>query len=662
MLVFDAKKRLRSASAACGLLLLVGACAPDGPEASPSTHADSGVDLAALAQGMRDAGERSALLKLAQLQPDLTVSLGNDGRVSALRGEQLAGIVVAYSDSDAAVEQALRAFVSAHGALYGVAPGEALDLTLTAKNHAGRGMRYVFQQSHAGHEVEDGRITALFDELGQLRSLIGRVHSPALLATLAGAGDAARARDVVRAHMGNGRYARGALSSLELEAERILSVRQGAALWRVRAQAGTAHAIDAELWVDDDGDVIDTIDRVGYDTQDISITHYRHQRGEAHNTTTESSLMNVDVDRTGNTCTYSLQRTGSGRPRMWNAKNEGTTTTPTFAKTSKTATCSSAGPSTFTEVPGAADPNWVFNEQQAYYWAQLFKTRLDNWGREPNSFGHYEPLSSRQVGFEFVVNGDSSNENSWCGISVMHGCFRSGVAKSFFPGIDTTRNTVPTVYLFNSSGNSNSPQFEGTEFSPVYPIVMHEVGHYVSWTYGGWDGESGNMERSLNEGFSMVYPAVFAIDKWETPGYTDSQEVTTGSRVGPGSTQWTHHVRGTAAQVYSGMDCEAADPYLLAFPFVQAMWHLANNVDESGNAIWTSRDAAAHNTADLMMYGLSALTSNSTMNWHLVAEDLIDHLGDQIRAGVEEGMPQGRDVVAQVKSVFNTHGLRANCK
>ena len=80
------------------------------------------------------------------------------------------------------------------------------------------------------------------------------------------------------------------------------------------------------------------------------------------------------------------------------------------------------------------------------------------------------------------------------------------------------------------------------------------------------------------------------------------------------------------------------------------------------NAIWTSRDAAAHNTADLMMYGLSALTSNSTMNWHLVAEDLIDHLGDQIRAGVEEGMPQGRDVVAQVKSVFNTHGLRANCK
>jgi hypothetical protein len=633
------RKHVQLCAVAAGVLSLASACAPNDSSETDVTSGHQGLDAT-------------------------TVTVDERGQVDLLQGKAL-GQVRTSDGSAAAMLKAVQQFLAEHGSVYGLAKGEVVDTTLVTSNKVGRGQRIVLQQLHRGLPVEDGQLTAIFDEHGALRDVIGHVQPAAALDRLIRGGNERLSLDVARNFLARERGVAERALPFDLASDRILSVRHGSELWRVRVADEADHAEGAEVWVSAAGEVIDRIEHVGHDAREVDIRAFDHANGAAFDLTTQVEPMNVDVEKVGPLnlrCEYSLQRLGSGRARMWNAKNVANDDdTPLFTRRKVRQLCGLPAPAHFTTQPGTDDEDWVFNEQQTYFWAQSFKTMVDEWGREANAMGEYEPDAARKVNVEIVVNGDSSRETDWC-ISVQHGCFVNDVAKSRFSGIDTDLDRVPTVYLFNSAGNSGSPQFQGSEVSPTYAIVIHEVGHFVSWTYGNWSAANNRMRSSLNEGFSMVMPALYAADKWTAIDYADSAEVTTGSRIG--GVQWTHHVRGTAAQVYSAMDCDATNgvnSYQLAWPFVQAMWHLAHNVDEDGNAIFTSQQAAVHNAADMMMYALSALTANSTMNWKKLSNSILSHLEDQIDANVTEGMPSGRDPVAQVRDVFDEHGLLDDC-
>ena len=141
------------------------------------------------------------------------------------------------------------------------------------------------------------------------------------------------------------------------------------------------------------------------------------------------------------------------------------------------------------------------------------------------------------------------------------------------------------MFLFNSAGNSSSPQFFGPELSSSYSIVAHEVGHYISWQYGGWSGPAGTeLARSLNEGHSMVLAALLGKQHFSALEYDESEYVTTGSKTA--GEQWSHYVYGQTPLRYSAMDCVDDDAYYVAWPFVQAMWRLMNNQGPDGDPIW----------------------------------------------------------------------------
>ena len=95
------------------------------------------------------------------------------------------------------------------------------------------------------------------------------------------------------------------------------------------------------------------------------------------------------------------------------------------------------------------------------------------------------------------------------GMQVMHGYFRQNTPRSWFVGHPGSAAIVPAVFFFNSPGNSGSPQFFGPDHSSSYSIIAHEVGHFISWQYGGWQGPADTeLANSLNEGFSMVLPCL----------------------------------------------------------------------------------------------------------------------------------------------------------
>src|SRR6185295_9413454 len=132
---------------------------------------------------------------------------------------------------------------------------------------------------------------------------------------------------------------------------------------------------------------------------------------------------------------------------IWNASGDGSQ--PIFTRTV------SDQQNYFTKTPGSTSTK-VFNEQQTYFWAQTLKTHVDEWGREPNAYGHYPVDTSRAINVEIVVNGDANMEDDWSAdgsTGCMHGYFRSTAPRGWFSGHPSAASTVPAVFLFNSPGN-----------------------------------------------------------------------------------------------------------------------------------------------------------------------------------------------------------------
>ena len=274
----------------------------------------------------------------------------------------------------------------------------------------------------------------------------------------------------------------------------------------------------------------------------------------------------------------------------------------------------------FTKTPGATTAK-VFNEQQTYFWAQTLKTHVDEWGREPNAYGHYPVDAARAVNVEIVVNGDAGMEDDWSSDgtgSVMHGYFRSSAPRGWFSGHPSSAATVPAVFLFNSDGNSASPQFFGPEPSTVVldrrprgrPLHLLAVRRLER--RGGHQARQLAQRGPLDGAGRAAGQAALQRARIRRVGVRDD-------RLQDRRRQWSHYVSATPPLRYSAMDCVNDDAYYVAWPFVQAMWRLMNNLGPDGDPIWGDDEAAIANTADLFMYSLHAFTADSTMTWDKLA-------------------------------------------
>ena len=583
----------------------------------------------------------------------------------ALVYRKLGGAVLAAPRDAAAVQAFVNRFYRDHRAVFGGSAVPDGSLRVERVRSGERTVAEVRQQVD-GTPVDDARWTLVFDRDGYLTRVTGAPFDPARLTV-------ARSPKVDAAQAVAAALEHESLASEDVDASPRLAIqgRGNRLVWTVELAGRRSPALNPVLEVDaHTRAVLARHDGCEHGVAAIPVKHYSHPGGIKDSSgSMVTSNINVDyVESSGPSKTppnlpddvfpirtYSLQRLGSGRSRIWNAKPTGTSSTPVFQRTL------SNDEGYFVRSPGSTTNN-VFNEQQTYYWAQTLKTAVDLWGREPNEFGHYPVDASRAVNVEIVINGEASMEEVWGSGGVMHGRFRSGAPRSWFAGLGSSPSTAPAVFLFNSAGNSDSPQFFGPEYSSSYSIIAHEVGHFVSWQYGSWSGPAGtNLGSSFSEGHSMVIAALLGKQHFSALEYDESSYVTTGGTTS--GRQWTHVPDGTTPTYrHSSLDCDDdADPYLLAWPYVQAMWRLMNNRDTDGSPIWATSAGAIANTAELFMHSLYTYTSDSTMTWDKLCLALLAHLYDLIEDGREQDPLPDSDSYCAVYRVFSAHGLLDEC-
>jgi hypothetical protein len=611
----------------------------------------------------RRAGASDALARLRSASEALVYRVSGD-RVDLLVGRKLGGAALAPPRDAAAVQAFVNRFYRDHRAVFG---GSAFPDGSLRVEHVRSGERTVADvRQHVGDTpVEDARWTLVFDRDGYLTRVTGAPFDPVRLSV-------ARQPKIDAEQAVAAALEHESLASDDVEASPRLAIqgRGNRLVWTVELKGRRRPALNPVLEVDAHSRaVLARHDGCEHAVGAIPVKHYSHPGGIKDSSASMiTSNLNVDYVETSGPAktppnlpegiwpirTYSLQRLGSGRSRIWNAKPTGVDATPVFHRTL------SNDEGSFVRSPGTTTNN-VFNEQQTYYWAQTLKTAVDLWGREPNAFGHYPVDASRAVNVEIVVNGESCMEEVW-GSSVMHGFFLSGAPRSWFAGLGSSPSTAPAVFLFNSEGNSDSPQFFGPEYSGSYSIIAHEVGHFISWQYGSWSGPAGtNLGRSFSEGHSMVIAALLGKQHFGALEYDESSYVTTGGKTS--GRQWTHVADGaTPSYKHSSLDCDDdSDPYLLAWPYVQAMWRLMNNRDTDGSPIWATSAGAIANTAELFMHSLYTFTADSTMTWDKLCLALLAHLYDLIEDGREQDPLPASDSYCAVYRVFSAHGLLDEC-
>lgn len=623
------------------------------------------------------------LERLAAKTPDL-ISRIDGTRVKLLAGIGLGGVRLRDDDATDQPRIAVARFLRENRELYSLDERQARDLENSLVRRDWRGTdfrRLSLEQRHWELPVIDARFSALFDEEGRLLWLRGapfpEAHLPRDVVPKISQNEAEkRAMDAALAAVRKESMATKESTvqreyraeELQADAKLVVSGVRKALLWQVHVLHSRGLAVDRTVLLDArDGSVLEVHNNI-YGAEMVGVRYLRHANGEKDDSpgstnpltsTTDININPDDLEDYDDVCLVRLQRLGSGRARMWNARlTGGPTTDPMFGGTMTVGPCDNLSDiDLYEQEPEdgtGIDSTYRFNEQHTYLWAQRLKTQMDNWGRNTGGeYGHYPEDSDREVNVEIVVNGDGTQESDWCG-GVMHGCFSSRKPDDWFEGVADPR----AVFFFNSSDNSGSPQFVGEEFTGSYSIIGHEVGHFLSWSYGSWDGDSSNMSGSLNEGFSMAIPAMWGKVRWGTSlSYTESDNVTTGSKIS--GNQWSHHSGGTGSD-YSSFDCETTNRYQLAWPWVEAMWELANNQNAAtSQSIWSSSSAAVDNTADFMIAMMYYLGGDSDLNWDEVVVTMVTWQYLRIIFGLEKGVTSNS--FSRTIDVLDHHGLFDSC-
>lgn len=614
-------------------------------------------------------GAFEALQKLKKESVAVVYRIRGDS-IDYLAGIQIGGFKINPRSSRRAMLQVIRKFYRSYFRLFVSSKVKYRDLKIEKVKSGGRTVVKI-QQYVNGIRLLDKRWTIVFDKKGYLSRVSARPVDPSTITV--SLKPKIKEKSALKKIMEADELIfpeRKTRKEDKFDIELCLLGKENQLIWSVdyrnsgKINVFRRYIIDAHR-----GQVTRIQDMCSHGLKSIPVRHYSHPNGVKDSSASiKNSNINVDTLElkigSATADVFTMQRLGSGRARVWNAKPAGTDTTPLFSRSI------SFLDDYFTKDPGTTDDN-VFNEQQTYYWAQVLKTKVDEWGREKNDYGHYPVDADRALNVEIVVNGDSAMEVYWDSNAMtdpvsnpsgvcMHGYCNTRAEKSWFLDHPGAGDTVPAVFLFNSAGNSASPQLVGPEYSGSYSIIAHEVGHFISWQYGGWRGPVGtNFGSSLNEGHSMVMAALMGKQRWPSMDYTDSDYVTTGSPTS--GFQWSYHPIGSATLKYTSMDAQNPNTYYTAWPFVQAMWQLMNNKDMNGSKIWKTDDAAISNTADLFMYSLYTYTEDSTMTWDKLVFDLLIYMHERIVHGLEKKPLKGFDSWCAAYNVFKDFDLLSKC-
>jgi hypothetical protein len=609
--------------------------------------------------------------------------------VRSLHGFPLGSVGLASPLDPAAAYPAALLFLETYADLFRLTDEQRSGLTADfaeAETRVGDHVRIRLEQYHQGVRIHDGGFALRFLENGRLHSMWGSPYSalelpadvtPQISESLANA----TAIGEVAAILSGSPYATGLTAAAELVVEGATAGLQ----WSIHVRHPNALGVDYAVRIDAlTGNVLAVVNDVdeGSVVQPIEIRSFRHKAGEKDDRTfptlAQNPLLSTPAININTTpiqvfpglflCQVRLQRLGAGRARMWNGNlNTGTDEDPVFGYSSTWTLCPAVpAVSYFEQRPRQTFPfltfdnNDQFNEQQVYVWAQRLKTQVDNWGRRQGQGIQYYPVvDGRDENFEIVVNLPASAEPVHCG-SVMHGCVRNNCGSACGSWFQGQTSSPHIVFFFNNTSNSSSPQFVGTELSSTYSIVAHEVGHTISWQYGRPTSDGINARRSRSEGWSMAFPAVWGKSRWTSSlAYDESINVTTGGKAGTGH-QWEHHTSSTLER-YDQMDCEDANPYRLAWPWMQAMWEMANNRNEdTGFSIWTGSQNAVDNTGDFLMNSIYNLGDSNDATWQDVAANMYIYQFYRIWLGKEKG--GSYPSWTQVVQILEHHGLLDECQ
>ena len=605
-------------------------------------------------------------------------------RIRSLHGLPLGNVALTDPLDPAGAHTAALQFLEANADLFRLTTAQRNGLATAfpaVGTRVGDGVRIRLDQYHSGLLVEDGGVALRFLPNGQLHSMWGTPHSALDLPTdvtaqlSQGTAETVAVQQVAPLLVGTP-YATGLVPRAEL----VIEAEPGRLLWLVGVTHPDAIGVDYAVRIDAVSGAVLVVDSnvdEGTVVKKIPVRYFVHLRGQKDDTTfadnphTSLTSINVNVEEflNGTLCLVRLHRLGAGRSRVWSGRQvTGNFNDPHFVFSSTLIDCDDVeSASYFKQRPDSSflfnvvDTRDQFNEQQIYVWAQKLKTQVDKWGRAPGGeFFHYPVEDGKDENFEIVVNAPAAAEQAWCGGGVQHGCIKNNCGSACASWFALETFTPHIVFFFNDPSNSSSPQFIGQELSSSYSIVAHEVGHTISWQYGRPRSESVKARRSRSEGWSMALPAIWGKNRWTgSLEYDESSDVTTGGEANTGN-QWMHHTAGNAER-FDTQDCENADPYRLAWPWVQAMWELANNLNaETGQPVWSSSSNAVANTADFLMAAMYDLADSTSATWREVAWANVTHQMARLALGKEKGVTaasQNRTI-----SIFAHHGLLQKCQ
>ncbi len=599
----------------------------------------------------------------------LTVNSGpfvyksRNGFVDFLAGYRIGNIKVKNVKQEKSFYDAVNEFFKTYHLLFGLKP----EFPELAGEFPVQGKGYYkikFSQRIENVAVKDSLFTIFFDTEGYIFQVTGRPFSTEELKidtnpglTKEGAENIAKENIRKEFESGNTKLA---LSQFQFSSRLVVSGRLKCLMWEIMADSDKYLYLKRFRINAKTGNIIQ-IDNLVFDsTRSIPLRKYSHANGILDTEEHEVIQINVDAEERRRwfglkQYRYALQRLGSGRARIWNANhNNGE---PPYPRTWTAWEYSwrSIARNYFQIIPGES-VNRIFNEQQTYYYAQLLKTYIDEWGRRPNDLSYYPVEADRQINVEIIVNTMLPSRN------VMHGCFKNNLNASEFDCYPGDRATVPTVFFYNTPSRSTSPQFIGPEQSGSYSIIVHEIMHWLSWQYGSWNSPTGTKDAaSFSEGYSMVAPCLLGKRKWPELAYDQSENVTTGSFAGPSATQWKHHSDTNPAFRYAEMDCRAEvgdNHYFIAWPFVQAMWKLMNNQsNETGNPLFADHDSAVKSVADWFMFPLFNYTNDETMTWDKLITGLSEYIVQRASEDCDWGFISFAESLLKIYSVFSSHGL-----
>lgn len=417
------------------------------------------------------------------------------------------------------------------------------------------------RQTWSGIPIRGSELQFVFSDMGRLLAFVGTLYPDRIYAASDGFGVAAAVRAALPGLEGiegvEVQYTStddaawsvsGDMPGLPLLAERVADPERGAVTWRLR-NAST-------LWIVDEpsGQLVETRPAIKmsqiFDRQ-VKVGEIDDPGDwQVHYDSLDSDLL-IDTPVwkevfLGGVCRYYLQ-SGLGLavdnelwPHVDDHQGDGPFITgPSSACTKATADAQNC-PFSFQCDRTYGDGSF-FRQQHYYHYLERGLSRI-----RQLAYAEVEPISTWDL--QLVVD---EPPNGSCGNTIACFCCRDDPFSSF--------RTISVV------------ESRMISFNVGLNILWHELGHYVAWSYGGFDDDcrDGNEAGAVDEAMSNVIAGLLAKLEFDVE-YQDAIRGQYSSRFHDSTGNLTYHVAGAAG-------CPGSPPNIwgMGEAFHQALWEIA---------------------------------------------------------------------------------------